>query len=136
VRNSIVTQNTFDNLSGDEGQAIFLWGLFASVSGNTVDHNTFTLSGLPGWTADTPSGPGAIHLGAGALDNEVFEPEYLVGNGKGLCEMLWDETDDESSSQYDGENKIHGWQPCELISERGSGKEGSEAEPDFLRRRF
>jgi hypothetical protein len=136
VRNSVVTRNRFENLSGDLGQAIFLPGFGAPVAGNTIDHNTFTQSGLPGWTADTPNGPGAIRLGLGAFDNEVFEPDYLVGQGKGLCQMLWDQTDDESTTQYDGVNKIHGWQPCELFPERGSGKEGSGAEPDFLRGRF
>ena len=135
VRNSIVAHNTFENLSGDDGQAIWLRGWDSpgwEVTGNTVDHNTFTQSGLPGWNADTPNGPGAVHLGLGAFDNEIFEMKFPPGTGKTLCQMIWDETDNGSTTEYDGANTIHGWQPCENLAERDARKDDTELEPGFL----
>lgn len=135
VHEVTVTQNKFENLTGGLGQAIFLRGFDSpgyEVTNNWIHRNDFTQSGLPGWTADTPNGPGAIHLGPRAFGNEVFEPDYLVGSGKGLCEMVWDETDDESTSQYDGENKIHGWQPCKPVDGRAAQSEETDLESGLL----
>jgi hypothetical protein len=136
VQNSIITRNTFEDLSGEIGQGIFLRGLAApgwEVSGITIDHNTFTHSELPGWNADTPNGPGAVHLSPYAFDNEVFEMKYPPGMGKALCQMIWDQTDDESTTEYDGANVIHGWQPCESLAERDARMDDTELDLGFPR---
>lgn len=131
VRNSIFTNNTFDNLGGNLGQAIYLRGYGGDVSGNTIDHNNFTKSGLPGWTADNPDGPGAVRLGERASENYIHEMKFPAGKGKALCQMIWDETDDPTTTDYDGANSIHNWQPCENLAEREIRKLDMELESRY-----
>jgi hypothetical protein len=121
VYNSTVIDNTFDNLSGDNGQAIFLRGFDFpgwEVSGNTISHNNFTNSDLPGWVADNPEGPGAVFLDWGSSDNYIHEMKFPVGQSKTLCQMIWDFTDEVLTTEYDGANVIHNWEPCENLAER------------------
>ena len=85
-------------------------------SGNNLDHNNFVKSGFPGWTPTTPDGPGAVLLGESTVDNVVFEMMFPPVKGNALCQMIWDMTDDPMTPEYDGNNFIHHWEPCEIYT--------------------
>lgn len=123
-----ISKNHFEAVSGGSA-GIRLEG---GSSGNTLDHNHFVKSGLPGWTATTPDGPGAILLDESTYDNTVFEMKFPPG--KGICQMIWDMTDDPGTTEYDGANEIHNWRPCENLAERVTRKAESESESGFHRR--
>jgi parallel beta-helix repeat protein len=106
-----ISDNHFEAVSGGSA-GIRLQG---GSSGNTLDDNHFVESGLPGWTANTPDGPGAILLDASTYYNTVLEMK--IPPGKTLCQMIWDMTDDPETLEYDGANYIHNWQPCENLAE-------------------
>ena len=36
--------------------------------------------------------------------------------------MIWDMTDDPETTEYDGANEVHNWQPCENLAERVAQK--------------
>lgn len=57
-----------------------------------------------------------------------FPPE----SGITLCEMIWDLTDNYSTSDYDGMNDIHNYQPCENIAARDAILEEMDVEPPGL----
>jgi parallel beta-helix repeat protein len=124
-----VSGNDFEDVSG--GAA----GIRINVesSGNTLDHNNFVKSGLPGWTATTPAGPGAILLYATTTGNAVFEMMLPPSEGIARCQMIWDMTDDPETTEYDGANEIHAWWPCENLAERVAGEAEPDPEPGFHR---
>jgi hypothetical protein len=111
--NNHIAQNKFINISGDGG-GIFLWN---NSGDNIIKKNDYKLSNLPGWTESTPNGPGAVLLGGDTEGNKVFE-KFPPEQGVTLCEMVLDLSDDPMTPEYDGNNFIHYWKPCENLSER------------------
>ena len=109
--NSNISGNNFIDISG--GAAAI--GLWSGSSENNLDQNNFVKSGLPGWTTTTPDGPGAVLLDEPTYDNEVFEMKFPPSRGVPLCEMVLDFTDNHGTPEYDGNNHIHHWMPCEKI---------------------
>ncbi|NIM51747.1 MAG: hypothetical protein GTO22_21280, partial [Gemmatimonadales bacterium] len=93
-----ISGNHFEAVSG--GMAGIR--LRAGSSGNALEQNHFVLSGLPGWTATTPYGPGAVMLDASTYGNAVFEMMFPPREGIARCQMIWDMTDDPGTTEYDG----------------------------------
>jgi len=127
-----VSRNAFDNLSG--GMAGIR--LASGSSGNTVDHNDFGTSNLPGWTNTSPAGPGAVLLDADTHDNLVFEMKFPAQTSKTLCQMVWDMTDDPLTTAYDGVNVIQNWRPCESLAKRDARAAASQPAPVVWRKHF
>jgi hypothetical protein len=109
-----ISANDFEAVSG----GIAGIRLRPGSSGNTLDHNHFVKSDLPGWTASSPDGPGAILLDGSTNGNAVFEMMFPSGKGIARCQMIRDMTDDPETPEYDGVNEIHNWQPCENLADR------------------
>lgn len=101
VHQAKITKNKFIDVASF-GAAIALSG---GSTWNTVHQNDFRNSNLPGWTATSPDGPGAIFLRDDTLDNTVLETKFPNNGAKTYCEMILD---------Y-GDNVIKNWQPCENL---------------------
>ncbi len=93
-------------------------------AGNLVELNDFINSDLPGWTTDNPDGPGAVFLGSSSRDNYVHEMKFPPKQSKTLCEMILDLTDNPETLEYDGQNEIHNYVPCENLARRDLKFEG------------
>ena len=135
VKDSRVTHNTFENI-GYAASSHLVAAIMARplVTGMEIHHNSFVHSGLPGWTVDSPTGPGPLLLDESTGQNQVHEMQFAPGPGKTLCEMIWDRTDDPVTAAYDGDNAIHGWQPCENLAALGIEPMGppDDDPPGFL----
>jgi parallel beta-helix repeat protein len=96
-----ISGNTFEGVSGGVAGI----RLRAGSSGNTLGHNDFVKSGLPGWTITTPAGPGAILLDATTLSNDVVGQAKFPGfpDPTAICSQVLDL----------GDNRIAGMDRCE-----------------------
>jgi len=95
VSNSNISNNRFENVQSSVA-AIILGG---SSNKNTVTNNHYEKSNLPGWTIDTPNGPGAVLLGGGTFNNFISETHFPKGFNLTLCDMILDF----------GQNEIKNW---------------------------
>jgi hypothetical protein len=92
-------------------------GILVRGNGNYIDNNDYKDSKLRGWTSDT-DGSGAIVLTGESYDNIIHEMNFPEGQGVMLCQMILDLTDDPFTTEYDGTNEIHNYQPCENLAKR------------------
>jgi hypothetical protein len=111
--------NMFSELSGVAGGI----RMRRNSHDNVFMKNDYTNSGLPGWTENSPWGPGAIFIESDIIDangnivipgpsnNEILESKF-PGKRTTICEMIMDLTDDQTTSEYDGYNKIIGLESC------------------------
>jgi len=104
VHGAKITNNKFVNISSFRA-AIALSG---GSTWNTVHHNDYKDSNLPGWTTTSPDGPGAVFLQNTTHNNYIFEMKFP--NNKTLCEMILNL----------GDNSIHNWQACENLGNKSS----------------
>ncbi len=119
VHHARITNNTFSDISSF-GTAV---GLSGASSWNTVFQNDFRESGLPGWSTETPGGPGAVWLRGDTHHNEVFEMKFPGGNGTSFCNMIMDL----------GDNTVKNWEMCEkpnLNVHSGLGESSAMADYD------
>jgi len=99
VHQSEISKNKFINITSF-GAALALSG---GSTWNTVSQNDYTKSELPGWTTNSPDGPGAVWLRNDTENNNIFEMKFPSSSKKTLCEMIQD----------NGDNVIANWQACE-----------------------
>jgi len=101
VHGAEITNNKFIDVSSF-GAAIALSG---GSTWNTIQQNDYKDSNLPGWTATSPDGAGAVYLNPSTLNNNIFEIKFPNNQGNTLCEMILDL----------GNNTIQNWQACENL---------------------
>jgi hypothetical protein len=117
---SLITGNRFLDIASalspsywpNGSQAVYL----SYGKGNKVADNDYSRSGLPGWM-DSLNPVGCVLLDEGTKANLVREigrwPE-----GTSLCDQISDLTDDRTTDQYDGANRIVGWDfMCSRLSD-------------------
>jgi hypothetical protein len=73
----IISKNKFINING--APAAILLRPNSNNNYNIIEKNNFEESGLPGWTDETPDGPGCILLHEGTLDNVLAENLFPEG---------------------------------------------------------
>jgi parallel beta-helix repeat protein len=126
--NNTIADNRFEEL-GENAVGIRLFGF---SSGNDLHHNDYKMSGLTAPTGDYPYGPAAVFLWGNTYDNRIFEMKFPADEGKTLCHMIRDVTDNPTTTTYDGTNDIHDWRPCENLAERDARKDEPESEPQGI----